>query len=270
MVPLPVICYRHAMLVESKLSSGELLQSWRKRRRMSQLELALTAQVSARHISFLETGRSQPSREMLLHLARHLEIPPRERNALLLAAGLAPHFSETPVDDQRFADVRGIIELILRSHEPYPAIAIDRHWNVLMHNRALEPVLLTIAPELRAPPINLLRLSLHPGGIAPRTVNYGEWRAHLLLRLQQQIDATGDPVLLDLRREAESYPHQTDDSHQEARQLVIPLVLQTPGGVMRFYTTTMVFGSPVDITLTELAIETFMPADAETAAAMRR
>jgi transcriptional regulator with XRE-family HTH domain len=258
------------MAVESNLSTGQLLQSWRKRRRMSQLELALTAQVSARHVSFLETGRSQPSREMLLHLAGHLDIPRREQNMLLLAAGLAPHFSETPVDDQRFADVRGIIELILRSHEPYPAVAIDRHWNVVMHNHALEPVLSTIAPELREPPINLLRLSLHPGGIAPRTMNYDEWRAHLLLRLQQQIDATGDPVLLDLKREAEGYPHQGDELQPGVRQLVIPLVLQTPGGVMRFYTTTMVFGSPVDITLSELAIETFLPADAETAAAMRR
>jgi transcriptional regulator with XRE-family HTH domain len=258
------------MAFEANPSAGQLLQTWRKRRHMSQMELALTAQVSARHVSFLETGRSQPSREMLLHLARHLDVPPREQNALLLAAGLAPQYSETAVNDMRFAEARGMIELILRSHEPYPAIAMDRHWNVVMHNRALEPVLSTIAPELRTPPINLLRLSLHPGGIAPRTLNYSEWRAHLMLRLQQQIDVTGDPVLMALKVEAEGYAYQEDRSHQHIHQLVIPLVLQTPGGVMRFYTTTMVFGSPVDITLSELAIETFMPADSATEAAMRR
>jgi transcriptional regulator with XRE-family HTH domain len=237
---------------------------------MSQLDLALAAQVSARHVSFIETGRAQPSREMLLNLSRHLDIPRREQNVLLLSAGLAPHFTETPMDDRRFAHARTLIELILRTHEPYPAVAIDRHWNAVMHNRALEPVLTTVAAELRAPPVNLLKLSLHPGGIAPRIVNFGEWRAHLLARLQQQIDATGDPVLLGLREEVGAYPHPPTTPDDINTALAIPLVLQTPAGVMRFFTTTMVFGSPVDITLAELAIETFVPADAETAAAMRR
>ena len=271
------VCYRRDMTVESKssvpvsapASAGQLLQSWRKRRRMSQLDLALTAKVSAKHVSFLETGRAQASREMLLHLSRYLEIPPREQNRLLLSAGYAPYFHETPVGDQRFENARLIIDLILRSHEPYPAIAMDRYWNSVLYNRALEPLLSALAPELRQPPINLLRLSLHPGGVAPRILNFGEWRDHLLMRLRQQINATDDPALADLLREVEHYPHPTYEPSEPTSQLAVPLVLQTPAGVLRFYTTTMVFGSPVDITLSELAIETFLPADAATASAMR-
>jgi transcriptional regulator with XRE-family HTH domain len=257
------------MLRSAETPVGEQLKTWRRRRHLSQLDLALSAHVSTRHLSFLETGRAQPSREMLLALAHQLEIPPREQNTLLLAAGFAPQFAETRLTDQRFDDARRVIEAILRSHEPYPALAMDRHWNIVLHNRAVEPVLSTVEPHLLQAPINVLRLSLHPGGIAPRIVNFGEWRAHLLQRLKRQIDATGDPALIALLAEAEAYPNSAPSGAPPSEGLAIPLVLQTPAGVLRYYTTTLVFGSPHDITLSELAIETFVPADAATAAALQ-
>jgi transcriptional regulator with XRE-family HTH domain len=257
------------MLRSTETPVGDQLKTWRKRRHLSQLDLALAAHVSTRHLSFLETGRAQPSREMLLALARQLEIPPREQNTLLLSAGFAPQFAESRMSDQRFDDARRVIEAILHSHEPYPALAMDRHWNIVLHNRAVEPVLSIVDAQLLQPPVNVLRLSLHPGGLAPRIVNFGEWRAHLLHRLQHQIDVTGDPTLIALMAEAETYPSPSTPAAPPFEGLAIPLVLQSPAGVLRYYTTTLVFGSPNDITLSELAIETFVPADAATAAALR-
>jgi transcriptional regulator with XRE-family HTH domain len=244
---------------------GQHLQYWRKARRMSQLELALDAQISPKHLSFLETGRSHPSREMLQRLSAHLDVPKREQNAMFISAGYAPQHPETALSSAQFDDARRVIELILRSHDPHPALAIDRHWNVVMHNHSAAPVLATLPDALRTPQINILRISLHPNGIAPLTLNFGEWRAHLLRRLKRQIEATQDAQLIALQQEVLAYPHPDvdDDADPSYDQLAVPLVLKTPNGVMRYLSTTLVFGSPVDITLSELAIETFFPASDE-------
>ena len=259
---------------------GEQLRGWRQRRRRSQLDLALDAEVSARHISFLETGRSQPSRQMVLRLAEQLDIPLRERNTLLVAAGYAPMYAETPLDmdEPAMRVARQAIELVLAGHEPYPALAIDRHWNMTGANRAVGMFLEGIAPELLQPPINVLRLSLHPAGLAPRIVNLRQWHEHILARLLRQIDATADPVLVALHAELAGYPlpEQADDVADDTYgNLVLPLRIRTERteradeGVLAFFTTTTLFGTPNDITLAELAIESFFPADAATAAVFR-
>ncbi len=249
---------------------GELL---RQRRRMSQLDLACEAQISTRHLSFLETGRAQPSREMVLNLAERLEVPLRERNALLVAAGFAPMFKERPLDDPALQAARQAIDLVLRGHEPYPAVAVDRHWNLVAMNRSTGPFMQGIAPELLKPPVNVLRLALHPQGLAPRIANLVEWRAHLVTRLHQQVAASGDPQLAALLQELCDYPVPADaqahaPSHDYAG-VVVPLQLNTPLGVLSFFSTITVFGTPVDITLSELALEAFFPADEATARALR-
>lgn len=254
---------------------GQLLRTWRQRRRMSQLDLAVEAEISAKHLSFLETGRARPSREMLLHLAEQLDIPLRERNILFVAAGYAPLFPERPLDDPALEAARHAIDLVLAGHEPYPALAIDRYWTLIASNNAVAPLLTGIAEALLQPPINVLRLSLHPDGVAPRIANLPEWRAHLLDRVRRQIDLTADPLLVDLLRELEHYPiPRTQPRHpipeRASADVVIPLQLITDSGQLTFFSTTMLFGTPVDITLSELAIETFFPADTATAEAMRR
>lgn len=252
---------------------GPLFRAWRERRRVSQLDLALRAEISARHLSFVETGRSQPSREMVLHLAEHLEIPLRERNALLLAAGYAPAFHERPLGDPALAQAREAIERLLVAHEPYPAIAVDRHWNVVTANEAATSPMSSAAPELLQPPINLLRLSLHPEGLAPRILNLAEWRSHLLARLGHQVDLTGDPVLIELLQELRRYPVPDEldvPGTRGAPAVVVPMQFRSDVGTLNLMGTTMVFGTPLDITLSELAIETFFPADAETAELLRR
>ncbi|HYH44090.1 MAG TPA: helix-turn-helix domain-containing protein, partial [Thermoanaerobaculia bacterium] len=173
---------------------------------MSQLHLALEAEISARHLSFVETGRAQPSRELLLHLAEHLDVPLRDRNALLLAAGYAPAFAERPLADPALDGARQAVDLVLAGHEPYPALAIDRHWTLLAANRAVPPLLAGIAPELLRPPVNVLRLSLHPGGLAPRIANLPEWRRHLLARLRRQVEVSADAGLAELLRELRDDP----------------------------------------------------------------
>ncbi len=256
---------------------GDLLREWRQRRRMSQLYLALEAEISARHLSFVETGRAQPSRELLLHLAEHLDVPLRDRNALLLAAGYAPAFAERPLADPALAGARQAVDLVLAGHEPYPALAVDRHWTLLASNRAVAPLLAGIAAELLAPPLNVLRLSLHPGGLAPRIANLGEWRRHLLARLRRQVEVSADAVLADLLAELRDDPlYAGPESAQGPRtaepdgaEVIVPLRLHSPAGLLSFVSTTTVFGTPVDITLAELALETFFPADPETAAALR-
>jgi transcriptional regulator with XRE-family HTH domain len=256
---------------------GELLREWRQRRRFSQLDLALDAEVSARHISFLETGRALPSRQMLLHLAEQLDIPLRERNTLLLAAGYAPDFRETPLDDAALRAARAAIELVLTGHEPYPALAVDRHWVLVMANRATGMLVASAAPELLEPPVNVLRLSLHPAGMAPRIVNLGQWRHHVLARLQHQVEATADPALAALHDELRGYPvsdGSSDDGRDgrtadQAYELVVPLRIRTDRGLLSFFSTTTVFGTANDITLAELVIESFFPADAATAEALR-
>lgn len=251
---------------------GEHLRHWRQQRRLSQLDLAQEADISTRHLSFVETGRSTPSREMVLRLAERLAIPLRERNALLVAAGYAPMYRERPFDDPELAPARKAVELILRSHEPYPALAVDRHWNMVAANRALPHLLAGADPGLLQTPVNVLRLSLHPRGLAGSIANLSQWRAHLFERLRQQIHATGDGALAALLEELKSYPvPEGGGEHLQGEHLgvAMPLRLRTPTGVLSFISTTTVFGSPVDITLQELALETFFPADESTAEALR-
>ena len=252
---------------------GEHLRDWRLRRRMSQLELANEAEISTRHLSFVETGRSAPSREMVLRLAERLDVPLRERNALLVAAGYAPMYRERPLDDPALGAARDAVQLILRSHEPYPALAIDRHWHLVAANSMIPHLLAGIAAELLQPPLNVLRLSLHPEGLAPRIVNLGQWRHHLFERLRQQIQATGDPALQALERELRAYPvpPEAESPHLagEVLGVAMPLQLRTPAGVLSFISTVTVFGTPIDVTLQELALETFFPADAATGEALR-
>lgn len=256
---------------------GAMLRDWRQRRHLSQLDLAVEADISTKHLSFVETGRSQPSREMLLHLADLLAVPLRERNALLIAGGYAPVFPERPLNDPELAAAREAVDLVLAGHEPYPAIAVDRHWNLVSANRASQRLLTDIAPDLMTPPVNVLRLSLHPAGLGSRIVNYAEWRAHLLARLDRQVAGTGDPQLAELAKELAALPvpdgagpiPKPHRLHNYAG-VVIPYRLSTPAGVLSFLSTITVFGTPVDITLSELAIESFFPADADTAAALQR
>jgi transcriptional regulator with XRE-family HTH domain len=253
---------------------GEQLRAWRQQRRMSQLDLASEAAISTRHLSFVETGRSTPSREMVLRLAERLQVPLRERNTLLVAAGYAPMFRERPLDDPALAAARAAVQKILAGHEPYPALAVDRHWNLVVANAMLPHLVAGADADLLQPPVNVLRLSLHPRGVASKIVNLGQWRHHLFERLRQQVQATGDPALAALQQELEGYP-VPPDAHAtrlegEVLGVAMPLRLRSPGGVLSFLGTTTVFGSPVDVTLQELALEAFFPADDFTAEALRR
>jgi transcriptional regulator with XRE-family HTH domain len=248
---------------------GTLLREWRQRRRLTQLDLALDADVSPRHLSFVETGRAQPSREMLLHLSEELEIPLRERNTLLVSAGYAPMFRERGLDDAALAAARQAIEVVLDAQKPFPAFAVDRHWNIVASNGALPELYEGVAPALLAAP-NAMRLALHPGGIAPRIANLPEWRAHLLARLRKQAALAGDAALKDLLEEVSAYPAGTPFGADNLEQSVlVPLKIRTSLGLLSFFGTVTVFGTPVDVTLSELAIELFFPADAETAKAVR-
>ena len=252
---------------------GDHLREWRQRRRMSQLDLALEAEISARHLSFVETGRSAPSREMVLHLAEQLEIPLRERNLLLVSAGFAPIFPERSLDDPALHAARRAMDLVLKGHEPYPAVAVDRHWTLVAANAAIPTLLAGVSPDLLEPPVNVLRLTLHPQGLAPRILNLSEWRAHLLARLRHQVDLTADPVLIELMRDLSELPAPRAEPRQgpgvDAAEIVVPMRLQTEAGVLDLFSTTTVFGTPVDITLSELAIESFFPANGATADALR-
>jgi transcriptional regulator with XRE-family HTH domain len=254
---------------------GDLLREWRQRRRMSQLDLASEAEISTRHLSFLETGRAQPSRDMVLHLAEQLEVPLRDRNVLLVAAGFAPVFVERPLQDPALQAARKAVDLVLAGHEPYPALAVDRHWTMVASNRAVSQLIAGADTGLLQPPVNVLRLSLHPKGLAPRIVNLPEWRAHLLHRLRRQVEISADPVLADLLRELASYPasQRGPASRTQASELasvVVPVQFASDQGTLSFFSTTTVFGTPLDITLSELALEAFFPADAATAEALRQ
>jgi transcriptional regulator with XRE-family HTH domain len=251
---------------------GPLLRDWRQRRRLSQLDLALDAGVSARHLSFVETGRSRPSPEMIIHLAEQLEVPLRDRNQLLLAGGYAPVYGERQLDAPEMEPVRDALDLVLTGHEPYPAAVVDRGWNMVAANRAVALLTEGVAPELLEPPANVLRASLHPDGMAPRIANLGEWRAHLLERLERQVQLTGDGALAALHEELLGYPGEsTDERPAEDRGagIVVPLRLRTADAELAFFSTVTTFGTPVDITVSELAIESFFPADATTARAVR-
>lgn len=264
------------MLAVATPGVGPLLREWRQRRRLSQLALALEAEVSARHLSFVETGRSQPSRELLLHLAEHLDVPARERNDLLLAAGYAPAYPETPLDAEAMVPVRLALDRILASHRPFPAVIVDRRWDLVSGNDvALALFSEGVSAELVQPPVNTMRLSLHPDGLAPRVANLGEYSAHLLERLDRQLARSFDPALSDLCKELRTYPGVEEPSAQNgtaASMLYVPLRLRAgdaTGGDLAFFTTLATFGTAVDITLDELAIESFFPADAITEASLR-
>lgn len=247
---------------------GDHLREWRQRRHLSQLDLAGDAEISARHLSFVETGRAAPSRDMVLRLAERLDVPLRERNVLLVAAGFAPAFPDRSLDDPALAAARQAVETILRAHEPYPALAVDRHWNLISANRMVPPLLEGVAPSLLAPPLNVMRLSFHPEGLAPRTANLAEWCAHLLERLHRQCETTADPVLIALHEELKSYPVPARKTPHlvGAEGLAVPFQMRAGDDVLSFISTTMVFGTPLDVTLSELALETFFPVDDKTTA----
>ena len=250
---------------------GDLLRDWRQRRRLSQLDLALEAGVSTRHLSFVETGRARPSPEMVLHLADELEVPLRERNRLLLAAGYAPVYEERALDEPEMQPVHDAVQLVLDGHDPYPAITVDRGWALVAHNRGAALLMAGLPDDLLAPPVNVLRASLHPDGLAPRIANLGQWKAHLLERLARQAAVTGDPALRTLYEELAAYPAPEEDADQgPASDVVVPLRLRIPGGELRFFSTVTTFGTPVDITVEELSIESFFPADRATAGWLRR
>jgi transcriptional regulator with XRE-family HTH domain len=254
---------------------GTLLRDWRRRRRLSQLDLALEAGVSARHLSFVETGRSRPSAQMVLHLADQLDVPLRDRNGLLLAAGYAPEYGRRGLEEPEMAPVREALDLVLGGHDPYPAVVVDRAWNMVAGNRSVAVLTEGVAPELLEPPVNVLRVSLHPDGVAPRIANLGEWRAHLLERLGRQVALTGDAALAELYDELSGYPGpRLEDGPAGAgaglADIVVPLRLRSAGGAeLTFFSTVATFGTAVDITVAELAIESFFPADAATADALR-
>jgi transcriptional regulator with XRE-family HTH domain len=252
---------------------GDHLRAWRKIKRMSQLDLALEAEISARHLSFIETGRARASREMVLRLAEQLEAPPRQANAMLMAAGYAPVFPEHALSDPALDEARAMVDLILESQKPFPAFALDRGWNVVAGNGALPELFEGVSEALLAQPLNAMRVSLHPDGLAPRIVNFAEWREHLLSRLRRQVATTADPVVADLLAEVMAYPMPRGSARPtpivEDGAIAVPLRIQTRLGVLSFLSTTTVFGTPLDVTLSELAVELFFAADAVTAAAVR-
>lgn len=256
--------------IESK-EVGNLLREWRKRRRLSQLDLAYDAEISQRHLSFVELGRSLPSREMILRLAEKLAIPLRERNVLLVAAGFAPIFPERNLDDESIAAARKIVDVILHGLEPNPSFAVDRHWTLLTANKAVDILLAEVDASLLEPPINILRLCLHPKGFTPQIVNYSEWRQYLLEYLNQQVDITADVFLMELMQELKSYPKPSSARDNLPTQEInhssfaLPLRLMTKKGELSFISTVTIFGTPLDVTLSEVAIESFFPADEQTA-----
>jgi transcriptional regulator with XRE-family HTH domain len=250
---------------------GGLLRGWRQRRRLSQLDLAIAADVSTRHLSFVETGRARPSREFVMHLAAQLEVPLREQNSLLLAAGYAPVYRQTPLGADEMAPVRGALDKIVRGHQPFPALVVDRRWDLVTANDAALDVLTEgVSAVLLVPPTNVLRVSLHPDGIAPRIANFTEWAMHLLERLDRQIAVSGDPDLGALAEELRTYPGVEARQPLEdlASRLFVPLVLRHGRRELRFFSTISTFGTALDITIAELAIESFFPADAATTDAL--
>lgn len=267
----------------AQAGAGPLLRDWRRRRRLSQLDLALEAGISARHLSFVETGRSKPSAEMLLRLAEQLDVPLRARNQLLLAGGYAPAFPEHELEAPEMAPVHDAIQRVLDGHDPYPALVVDRRWNVVAANHSLSLLTAGAAPQLLRPPTNAMRLALHPDGLAPRIVNLAQWRAHLLERLARQVAVTGDGELTELLEEVAGYPPPaaaagatSDDAsppspaHDLAGQIAVPLRLRHGDTELAFISIVATFGTAVDITVAELSIESFFPADAATADAIRR
>lgn len=253
---------------------GNLLRDWRQRRRLSQLDLAGDAQISTRHLSFIETGRSRPSRGLILHLGELLDLPLRERNRLLLAAGFAPHFAEHSLASAPLQPALEAVQRLLLAHDPYPALAVDRHWNLRFANRTAERLLHGVAPELLQAPVNVLRLTLDPRGLAGMIINLGEWRRHLLSRLRRLVALGDDGQLAELLRELSALPPLPDEDQpggyeSPAPDVLVLFRLRSPIGELKLFSTITVFGTPTDITLAELALESFYPADADTGERLR-
>ncbi len=248
---------------------GQLLREWRERRRLSQLELSLQAEISTRHLSFVETGRARPTPQMIVRLTEHLDVPLRERNQLLLAGGYAPAYPQHGLDAPELAHIRGALRQVLAAHEPFPAVVLNRWWELLDANSALAPLIDGCAPQLLATPVNVLRLSLHPDGMAPRIRNLGHWRAHLLEQLHRRARSTGDQRLFDLETELREYPGGTSEIRLSATDVVLPLRIHHDGRELSFFSITAALGTASDVTVEELAIESFYPADASTAQALR-
>ncbi|MBZ9642190.1 helix-turn-helix domain-containing protein [Streptomyces sp. PSKA30] len=248
---------------------GPLLRTWREQRRVSQLELALQAGSSARHISFIETGRSRPSEEMVLRLAEHLEVPVRERNALLLAAGYAPRYPHTPLDDPALAALRAGMERLIQGYEPYPALVVDATYNVVAANRGITMLLDGIPEALLTQPLNAMRLTLHPEGLAPRIRNFREWRGHLLVQMERQIALQRSAPLRELYEEVAAYPVPESATGAEPAEPVpyfaLPMQIEHAGRTLSFISSISTFNTPLDVTVAELAIETLLPADPATA-----
>ena len=247
---------------------GTLVRQWRQRRRLSQLDLALEADVSSRHVSFIETGRSAPSRAMVLRLAEALDVPLREQNHLLLAAGLAPEYAERTLDDPDMAPVREGVDRVLRAYDPYPCLAVDRGWRIVAANAGASVLMRGVAGHLLEVP-NGLRISLHPDGLAPRIRNLGQWRHHVIGRLRREVAASGSEELRGLLSEIEAYPGGSEES-RDLGGVAVPLVLDGDDGkVLTFMSTVTTFGTALDLTAAELSIEAFLPVDEQTAAALR-
>ena len=247
---------------------GQLLREWRERRRISQLDLSIQADISARHLSFVETGRSQPTSGMILRLSEQLDVPLRERNALLMAGGYAPAYPEHSLDEPELARLRVALRQILTGHEPYPALVVNRWWEMLDGNAAVAVLTDGCDPALLTPPVNALRVSLHPDGMASRIVNLAEWRAHILERLHRQVQATRDPRLAELLAELSSYPGG-EAERPGLTDVAVPLRLRHDGKELAFFSMTAVVGAPLDVTVAEVAIESFYPADTTTAEALQ-
>lgn len=256
------------------ITFGSQLRRWRTQRGLTQLALALAADVSARHLSWLEGGKAEPSRAMVLRLAERLEVPLRERNALLVAAGYAPMYAERAADDPVTLRLREMLQRLLDAHDPWPALAVDRHWNLVAHNRAVAALLRLLPPAAVAGPVNVLRLSLGPQGLAPMIEDLPAWHAHAVRRLQRQIAASGDAELVRLLAEIQALrppsANGSDEHEPHADDVAVTLVLNTPLGRLAFVTAITVFGAPHDVRLSEIAVETLLPADAATADALRR
>lgn len=248
------------------LSVGELLRQWRQRRGISQLDLSIAADVSARHVSLVETGKSKPSADMVLRLADQLQVPLRDRNHLLLAAGFAPRYAERPLDDTAMSAALDAVRRVIRAHEPYPALVFDRRWNIVLTNRAVDPFFAHVAPELLRPPVNLIRLGLDPRGLASLVVNVADVRAMFRRRVARQLASAPDASLAALYEELLRRGPADPAGPRAEADVVIPMILRLDGREVRLFSTITTFGTPVDITIDEIAIESYYPADAESAA----
>lgn len=269
--PQPAVYGRAMTLLDERpqhvatTGAGPLLRAWRQRRRLSQLDLACQADVSTRHLSYVETGRSRPSRAFVLHVAEHLDVPLRGRNDLLVAAGYAPVYGETDLEAPEMDAVRSALDLVLNHHDPFPAVVVDQRWNLVRANAGVSVMLQLVDPQLLDGDVNVLRLSLHPDGLGGRVQDLATFSGHVLSRLRRQAAMTADPTLLALHDELAGYPGvQASEAYIEHPGVVLPFALQTPVGVLSFFTTIATFGTAADVTLSELMVEQFFPADAET------